>query len=95
MHLDDNKKIIWIITADYWTGDILDLEIKVVEANLAGGSSCDEKGNVDVELLPKKSDCEKCGFEKEKVIDTIKNNRRYKERILQAVYSNEIYFRNC
>ncbi len=90
MHLDDNNRIIWIATVNYWSGEILDLEIKVVDKTLVLGNMGNGDGTVDVSIYPEKSEYEECGFDKRRVIDAIKI--RHEREILKSIYAERLLY---
>lgn len=83
--LNDDKKAIWIVTVNCWTGEILDLEIKVIDKTLVIGDTGNGNGTVSISIYPKKSEYEECGFDKRKVINKIKD--KHEEQIRHSIYS--------
>ncbi len=90
MILKDNEKIIWIVSVDYWTGKVSDVEVKTVNKSLFVGNVHDGKGSVEVSLYPPKSEYEKCGFDKNMIINKFKNSLHYQQAILKSIYATRL-----
>lgn len=93
-HLDDDKKIIWAITVNHWTGEVLDLEIKVIDKITVIGNTGNGDNTSTVYIYPKKSEHEECGFDKEKVIDMIKDKSWYEREIIDFIHKNRLIYKD-
>ena len=86
MNVSDESKVIWIVSVGVWNGKVLDVQIKVIEKNLFIGSTSNGDGTADVCLYPSKEEYEKCGYDKQKVLEMIKKSSWHEADILRHVF---------
>ena len=86
MNVNDESKVIWIVSVGVWNGKVLDVQIKVIEKNLFIGSTSNGDGTADVCLYPSKEEYEKCGYDKQKVLEMIKKSSWHEADILRHVF---------
>ncbi len=86
MNIDGESKVVWVVLVNVWDGKVLDVQIKVIDKNLSIGSDGNGDGTANVCLYPSKEDYENCGYDKQKVIERIKESNWYKTNVLRYVY---------
>ena len=86
MKVNDESKVFWIVSVDAWNGKVLDVQIKVIKKNLFIGSTSNGDATVDVCLYQSKEEYEKCGYDKQKVLERIKESSWHEADILRHVF---------
>nr|WP_296439669.1 hypothetical protein [uncultured Acetatifactor sp.] len=86
MNVNGESKVIWIVSVDVWNGKVLNVQIKVIDKNLSIGSDGNADGTADVCLYPSKEEYEKCGYDKQRVLEMIKKSSWYEMNVLRYVY---------
>lgn len=90
MDIGNGNKVVWIVTVNFWTGEIHDVKVKIVKSFVVIGNIHNGNDTVDVSLYPSKSDYEECRYDKKKIIKTIKNNFRYERDVLHSIYVTKL-----
>lgn len=90
MDIRHGCKVIWTASVNYWTGEIIDVDIRVVKKGFAGGNTYNNNEIAEITIYPRESDYKECGYDKKKVIEKIMGINGYKRDISKSIYAQDV-----